>query len=171
MIWWNWNMKHLSKNILASGAILLSRASKLLPANVSPLGSFGFFGSQPIWFFLSIILFDRFFGGSYDSALWTYLAFASYPVLGYLARKSQARQIRLLPLASLLFFLISNFGVWLNWYPNTLSGLMQCYVLALPFYWRTLIGDLVFGYGFLAWKKYGKKIIPSFYPISPVSNP
>lgn len=163
-------MKRLSKNILTSLAILLARIAKLLPANVSPLGSFGFFSQQPAWFFLTIIIFDRFFGGTYDSVFWTYLAFASYPVLGFLAKKSQRAQFTLLPLASLLFFLISNFGVWLNWYPQTLIGLTQCYLLALPFYWRTLIGDLVFGYGYLLIKRYQQKII-SFYPTFPTSNP
>jgi len=162
-------MKRLSKNIFTATVVLLSRIVKFLPANISPLGSFGFFSQQPAWFFLSILIFDTFFAGSYRGALWTYLAFASYPLLGFLARKNQARQVLLLPLASLLFFLISNFGVWLNWYPNTSAGLVQCYVLALPFYWRTLIGDVIFAYGFLLMKKHAKKII-SFYQVFPTSS-
>ncbi|MDD4908802.1 MAG: hypothetical protein PHJ00_07060 [Candidatus Omnitrophica bacterium] len=36
--------------------------------------------------------------------------------------------------ASLLFYVVSNFGVWaMGWYPRTLSGLVQCYVMGLPF--------------------------------------
>ena len=37
-------------------------------------------------------------------------------------------------ISSLLFFVISNFGVWLmGWYPHTTQGFIQCYVMALPF--------------------------------------
>ena len=46
--------------------------------------------------------------------------------------------------SSLLFFLVSNFGVWFFGYPNTLAGLVSCYTLALPFFVNTIIGDLVF---------------------------
>lgn len=48
--------------------------------------------------------------------------------------------------ASLIFFLVSNFGVWMQGllYPKTLSGLASCYTMALPFYQATFISDLVF---------------------------
>ncbi len=37
-------------------------------------------------------------------------------------------------ISSLLFYVVSNFGVWLmGWYPHDLKGLINCYVLALPF--------------------------------------
>ena len=47
---------------------------------------------------------------------------------------------------SLLFFLTTNFGSWLCFdsYPQSLVGLIQCYVAALPFFRYTLGGDLVF---------------------------
>ncbi|MCZ6474899.1 MAG: hypothetical protein O6700_01100, partial [Gammaproteobacteria bacterium] len=39
-------------------------------------------------------------------------------------------------------FVLSNFGVWLGgFYPPTLSGLIECYVLAIPFYGVMLVGD------------------------------
>ena len=46
--------------------------------------------------------------------------------------------------SSLLFFLVTNFGVWFFGYPNTLAGLVSCYTLALPFFVNTIIGDLFF---------------------------
>lgn len=58
---------------------------------------------------------------------------------------------------SLQFFLISNFGVWLHFpttYAHTLQGLATCYLAALPFYGRTLAGDLLFSgvlFGLHAW--------------------
>jgi len=47
--------------------------------------------------------------------------------------------------ASLAFFLISNFGVWMSgWYSYSPAGLMICYVNAIPFFGPTVIGDLAF---------------------------
>ena len=50
-----------------------------------------------------------------------------------------------------LFFLISNFAVWLfglnlanEYYPKTLAGLLDCYAAALPFLRGTVIGDWAF---------------------------
>lgn len=49
-------------------------------------------------------------------------------------------------LSAVLFFLITNFAVWAftPWYPTTLSGLLQCYVMALPFFKNTLLGNLFY---------------------------
>jgi hypothetical protein len=62
--------------------------------------------------------------------------------------------------SSLLFFLITNMGVWLSsdLYPAGAEGLLQSYIAAIPFYRNTLIGDLLFtgllfgGYSMLAGK-------------------
>jgi hypothetical protein len=46
---------------------------------------------------------------------------------------------------SLLFYVVTNFAVWLTGhgsYPHTLEGLLQCYTLALPFFRNGLAGDL-----------------------------
>ncbi len=47
---------------------------------------------------------------------------------------------------SVAFFLISNFGVWLQWtlYPPTFDGLIACYAAALPFFRHTVLGDLAY---------------------------
>jgi hypothetical protein len=47
-------------------------------------------------------------------------------------------------LSSVIFFIVSNFGVWLLYYPQTLEGLIQCYALAIPFFFNTVLGDLIF---------------------------
>jgi len=51
-------------------------------------------------------------------------------------------------LASLFFFLWTNFGVWAldSWamYPRTLSGFIQCYIMGLPFLKLNLLGNLFF---------------------------
>jgi len=54
-------------------------------------------------------------------------------------------------LCSLQFFLVSNFALWAgsvlrhdSFYSPNLAGLASCYTLALPFWGRTLAGDLFY---------------------------
>jgi len=144
-------MKKLFSKILLALATYFSRFG-FLPANLTPLGAYGFFGGQPLLYFASILAFDYFRGGFYAGFLWTYAGFAVYPLLARFARHSTRSQILLLPVASFCFFLLSNFGVFLAWYELSWQGLLTCYALALPFYTRTLLGDLIFGYGHLAFR-------------------
>jgi hypothetical protein len=46
---------------------------------------------------------------------------------------------------SLIFFAVTNFAVWAfgTLYPFTWQGLADCYVAALPFLDKTVIGDLI----------------------------
>lgn len=47
---------------------------------------------------------------------------------------------------ALFFYFYTNFGVWLigNWYPHTFSGLIQSYVMGLPFLRLHAVGSMVF---------------------------
>lgn len=49
-------------------------------------------------------------------------------------------------ISSVFFFLYTNFGWWLmtNMYPHTWDGLIQCYIMGLPFFKNNLIGNLFF---------------------------
>ena len=49
-------------------------------------------------------------------------------------------------LASLQFFIITNFGVWAmrTMYPHNLEGLLQAYIMGIPFFRATLLGDLFY---------------------------
>ena len=44
--------------------------------------------------------------------------------------------------------------------------MLICYSLALPFFKRTLIGDLVFGYGYMLYRAYGVKFLHSLQLIT-----
>ena len=67
-------------------------------------------------------------------------------LLGMLARRwrGAAPTIAAMIASSLMFFAATNFAVWAfnGMYPMTLQGLAECYVAALPFLDRTVIGDL-----------------------------
>ena len=49
---------------------------------------------------------------------------------------------------SLIFYLISNFGVWAldGLYEKNLNGLIECYILAIPFFKNTFFSTLIFSY-------------------------
>jgi len=56
--------------------------------------------------------------------------------------------------SSLFFYLWTNFGVWYQgWYPPTLAGLTESYIMGLPFLKFNLVGNLIFvplGFGLIA---------------------
>lgn len=57
--------------------------------------------------------------------------------------------------SSLVFFVITNFGVWLmgGFYAPTAAGLLACYVAGLPFLASQMMGDLFYsGIFFGAWE-------------------
>jgi len=55
---------------------------------------------------------------------------------------------------SLIFFAVSNFGVWALGspgvydiaYEKSLDGLIECYILAIPFFGNTFLSTLIFAY-------------------------
>ncbi|HEV2400792.1 MAG TPA: DUF6580 family putative transport protein [Candidatus Sulfotelmatobacter sp.] len=63
--------------------------------------------------------------------------------------KENSGAVRILGTAltgSISFFLVSNLAVWAAWnmYPRTFSGLLACYDAGLPFFRRSVVGDLLF---------------------------
>ena len=70
---------------------------------------------------------------------------------------------------SILFYLITNFGVWAltSMYPKDFSGLLQSYIAAIPFYRNSLLGDLfytgIFFGGYELIKILSKKILDKKY--------
>ena len=48
-------------------------------------------------------------------------------------------------IGALIFFLVTNFGVWVSgMYGYTVSGFIDCYFLAIPFFAYSLISTLMF---------------------------
>lgn len=48
-------------------------------------------------------------------------------------------------LSSILFFLVTNFGVWAQgMYVRDITGLWQSYLMGIPFFKNTLLGDLFY---------------------------
>ncbi|MCX5711869.1 MAG: hypothetical protein NTY47_02215, partial [Candidatus Omnitrophica bacterium] len=63
-------------------------------------------------------------------------------------RKSVGNVITMSVVSSVVFYAVSNFGVWVTgWYPRTLSGLVDCYIMGLPFLRDFTVATLVYSAG------------------------
>jgi hypothetical protein len=77
-----------------------------------------------------------------------YGSFALIVCLGFWVRRrrSVGRIAGAAMMSALLFFVVTNFGVWAmgQLYPATPGGLVDCYVAAIPFFQNTLLSNLFY---------------------------
>lgn len=68
--------------------------------------------------------------------------------------------------ASVVFFLVSNFGVWISspLYPLTAEGLILCYTAAIPFFHYTVAGNLMYSAALFGGFAYVTAQRPSLLP-------
>lgn len=169
--------------VVITAIVLALALSRLMPHpfNFSPVAALALFGGAryrnrfaaylipltAVW--LSDLLLNFAFYGRfvplYDGALVTYAAFAMIVLLGSVAlRKFSAKRILLTTLSSsVLFFVVSNFGVWAfsGMYPLNVAGIGACYIAAIPFFRNTLAGDLVYTFAlFYAFEFARQRITP-----------
>ena len=83
------------------------------------------------------------------TALWVYSAILVIAGIGQWlrARPSVARIVGTTLAGSVVFFLITNFAAWVAFdrlYPRSLGGVLECYVVGLPFFRNTILGDMVY---------------------------
>ncbi|MBI2038073.1 MAG: hypothetical protein HYT15_04070 [Candidatus Magasanikbacteria bacterium] len=138
--------------------ILLGISTRLLPhpANFAPIAAIALFSGiyLPRKFAIFIPMATMFVTdivlGFY---LWpvmlsVYATFALTGIIGLVIQKHKKLNTVLggTLLASILFFIITNWAVWAfgTMYPHNLNGLMQSYIAALPFFKNTLLGDLFY---------------------------
>ena len=86
----------------------------------------------------------------YASQPVTYLAVVLTVSCGFYLRKQRSWHRLVLTGfgAAAVFFIVSNFGVWIFGggyaYPMTLAGLLDCYVQAIPFFRNSLLSMAIF---------------------------
>jgi len=131
--------------MLALSLILVGILLRFTPhaANFTPVAAIALFSgaylNKKYAFIVPIILMivsDAIIG-MHNVVLFTWGAFLLITLLGLALQKRNTglKTISFSLVSSLIFFVISNFGVWvMGWYPRTLSGLAQCYTMALPFF-------------------------------------
>jgi hypothetical protein len=120
------------------------------PPNVTPITSLALFSGlmfQKRWLSILVPLVAMFVSdmvlGFGMISLWVYSAFIMITMLGWFLNQMNIKSILL---SSLVFFIVSNFGVWFMDYPHTFEGLIVCYTLAIPFFGYSIVGDLFWGY-------------------------
>jgi hypothetical protein len=166
---------------VALGLTLLAAALRLAPHpyNFTPVGSMALFGGARLagWQAWLIPIAAMAITDPIASWLLGYPAYSSMTVIVYacllinvylgrtLLRTSQSilRLAGVSMLASTVFFLVTNFFVWLGvpipLYPRTLAGLAECFTAALPFFGRTVLGDLFYaGVLFTAYAALARKL-------------
>lgn len=88
------------------------------------------------------------FLGFHGTIIYVYGSFVATGLIGLWLRKHKnfTNVVGTAFFSSLLFFLITNFGVWLEGklYSANLSGLMESYIMAIPFFRNTVLGDLFY---------------------------
>jgi hypothetical protein len=168
----------LSGPLLVAGVIVLAALSRLLPhpPNFSPVEAIALFGGAyfaqkhaALWLplaamFVSDLALGLVNGGIYAEYFLSagfalvYLCIALSALLGFglRGRVGVLRVGAYSLLGSVLFFLVTNFGVWLgsSMYPQTWAGLMAAYAAGLPFFQNTVLGTLFYSalmFGSFAW--------------------
>jgi len=88
------------------------------------------------------------YGGFYAGQLLVYIGIAAVALIGFAMQNRVTIGTTILGAlsGSLVFFILSNLGVWASsgMYPLSFSGLTACYAAAIPFFQNTLVGTLVF---------------------------
>ncbi|HTK81549.1 MAG TPA: DUF6580 family putative transport protein [Bacteroidota bacterium] len=147
----------MSRYLIAFVLILMAALSRLLPhpPNFAPITALALFGGVYLEkkhsFIVPIaaILISDYFIGFYTGMVWVYASFLAIGLIGLWLRDHRgiAQTIGATLAGSVLFFVVTNFGVWASAqvsYPHTMSGLLECYAAAIPFFRNTLLGDSVY---------------------------
>jgi len=130
---------------------ILSRIVLHTP-NFTPILSLALFGGmylkgrQGIWVPLLLMVLSDAIVGFHDTMAFTWGSIFLISLMGVWSKnhKSLTNVIGTSIGASCMFFLITNFGAFLSFYPHTSLGLQKCYVLAIPFFRSTLASTVVY---------------------------
>jgi len=148
----------MQKYIPALLLIILGASTRLLPhpANFAPIAAIALFAGIylpkkfAIILPMAAMLISDLILGFY---LWpvmlsVYFSFAVTGMIGLAIQKHKKFSTILggTLLASIIFFTITNWAVWAfgTMYTHNFNGLIQSYLMALPFFKNTLLGDLFY---------------------------
>jgi hypothetical protein len=150
------NANH-SRLIVLLTAIVAAAALRLVPhpPNFTPVGAMAlfsgaYFGRRALAFAAPIgaLLLSDAVLGFYHGFLTVYAADLLIVCIGiYALQRRSALRVGMAAIASsVLFFVVTNFGMWLSSgiYPHTATGLGACFAAAIPFFQNTLAGDLFY---------------------------
>jgi len=173
--------------IVLATMILAAALSRLIPhppnaASVTAAALFGgaYLSDRRMAFLvpLAALLLSDLVLGFYRHMEVVYLSFALVVCIGLWLRKNRSapRIAGAAVASSVVFFVITNFGVWAfgSMYPKTAEGLIACYEAAIPFFGNTVQGDLLytvilFGGFALLERRFATLREPSILPSMPMA--
>lgn len=129
---------------------------RLIPhiPNVAPITAMALFGGvylnkkYALLIPLLIMFISDFFLGFHNLMFFVYGSFLLTGIIGLQLKKHKSYKFIFISslVSSTLFFIITNFGVWLvsGMYAKTIAGLVNCYLMAIPFFRNTVFGDLFY---------------------------
>jgi Family of unknown function (DUF6580) len=140
--------------VLLCGLVILVALSRVIPHpwNITPIGALALFSgayiSKRLTCLLPIValLIGDLLMGLYSPVVmfFVYIGFGFSSLIGrsVLYKKRSINRLGIAVLsAAIVFYLFSNFGVWLFAYPQTIDGLILCYINGLPYLGKSLLGD------------------------------
>ena len=148
--------KNFQNYLLPICLILILSFSRLIPHpwNFTPVLAMGIFSGFYFKNFILgsfIVICSMFIGdlylGFHSTMFFTYISLIIAVALGLFVNKFKFTEVLFTGLtSSVCFFVITNFGAWLTleMYEKNLTGLLQSYVLAIPFFHNTLISTLIY---------------------------
>ena len=145
--------------LLIAPIIIFAAFTRIMPhpPNFTPIIAMGLFGGAYLkdkrWAFLlpvgAMLLADIFLG-FHGTMIWVYASLLIVTTMGFLLRHGTTfRNGAIATISgSLLFFLITNFGVWVSgsYYTKNVDGLISCYVAGIPFLGNTLGGSIFYSF-------------------------
>jgi hypothetical protein len=165
------------------GLIFFTALARLVPhlPNFTPLGAMALYAGANVGgrkaFLLPILtmLFSDLILGFHSTMIFVYGSFALTVLIGRIIRTRQGiKNVAFAAFSSsIIFFLITNFGVWLmsGMYPHNFQGLMTAFAMGILFFRNTLLGDMFFSAAFfggaavvsICFSKIKSKIVSPFY--------
>ena len=148
--------KNINNLVLPVVIILSLSLTRLIPHpwNFSPVLAVGIFSGfyfKQFYLSLFIVILSMFIGdlylGFHSTMFFTYISLAVAVIIGLYIKHFKFTEILFSGLASsVCFFIITNFGAWLTleMYEKNFAGLLQSYVLAIPFFHNTLISTFLY---------------------------
>ena len=157
--------KNLKKEIFPIALILILALARLIPhpPNFTPIIAVaimsGYFFKNINLSFLTLVvamLIGDLFIGFYENMIFVYASLLLITFVFYkIANKINLKNLFIYGfIGSLIFFIVSNFGVWALGspgvqdivYDKSFNGLMECYILAIPFFGNTFLSTVIFAY-------------------------
>lgn len=115
---------------------------------------------------LAAMIISDYFLGFHSTTFFVYFSFLISAGIGILI-KNKKTPVNILKgslVASIQFFIITNFGVWAatNMYEKSFAGLMYCYYMGIPFFRGTIMGDLFYTGVFFGGYELSKVIVKKY---------